>query len=64
MAKGIAGAKGAPITLKPEIMALLAIVAAHDGESPEEFLTRAICRRIEEIGLGSALDTLKVGVDQ
>lgn len=52
------GQTGAGFVLKPEIVALLAIAAAHDGVSPEEFMTAAICRRIEEIGLGSALDTL------
>lgn len=56
------------ITLTPRVAALLAIVAAllaiaaaHDRMTPENFLAAAICRRIEEIGICSAVDWMERG---
>lgn len=42
--------------LSGSAMAILGLVAAHDGVSPRTFLTRAICIRAEQIGLQGLLD--------
>lgn len=47
------------ITLTPRAAALLAIAAAHDRTTPEGFVTAAICRRVEEIGIASAVDWME-----
>lgn len=52
---------GAGLSLSDSVLAFLAIVAAHDRTTPEEFLTRCICQRLDQIGLSRALDFVEAG---
>lgn len=54
-------AAGAGLSLSDSALAFLAIVAAHDRTTPEEFLTRCICQRLDQIGLSRALDFVEAG---
>lgn len=51
----------AGLNLSDSALAFLAIVAAHDRTTPEEFLTRCICQRLDQIGLSVALDFVEAG---
>lgn len=49
----------ATVTLTPKVASLLAIAAAHDRMTPENFIAAAICRRVEEIGIASAVEWME-----
>src|SRR5690606_21220927 len=51
-------AAGAAVFFSDPVSAFLAVAAAHDRVTVEEFLTRCISKRMMEIGLPTALDLL------
>lgn len=51
-----AAAARSPVVLPDPYGLYLSIIAAHDRCSREDFVQRAICRRLDEIGISRALD--------
>lgn len=49
---------GGTVVLSGPALAVLALVAAHDGASPEAFVTRAVLARAEAIGLPGLADAM------
>jgi hypothetical protein len=45
--------------LSDAVMAVLAVVAAHDGVSPQGWIARAVTRRADAIGLGPLVDRMQ-----